>query len=225
MDDIEISKLALDISGKGNIGVKLENGGDSGSWLINRILVKGDGVNSGVEGIWFYREARNCNIVNNIVYSAVTHGIMISHYYGSATTLIANNTFVNCGIGIKQEEVGLDGSLTMKNNLCQGNTYDYVDDGGGFGSTANNISEDDTSPDAAYRNTTVTFADAANDGYRLSPNDTSAKDQGEDLSAIFTDDIEGQSRSSAAAGAAWDIGADEQLAIGVVIQGDVTIGP
>ena len=65
----------------------------------------------------------------------------------------------------------------------------------------------------------VGFVDSANDDYHLSVNDTLARNQGEDLSATFTDDVDGQSRSSTAAGASWDIGADEQIAVGITIGG------
>lgn len=44
--------------------------------------------------------------------------------------------------------------------------------------------------------------------FHLDSSDTAAKDQGYDLSAIFTTDIDGDTRSGT-----WDIGADEYVAL------------
>lgn len=84
-------------------------------------------------------------------------------------------------------------------------------DGGTFGTHAKNVSEDATSPDAAYQSkdvhTNSVFENYGSDDYRLdSGGDTTnlaILDDGDDLSGTFTDDIEGQTRST------WYIGASE----------------
>ncbi|MCD6085822.1 hypothetical protein J7J41_02410 [bacterium] len=116
-----------------------------------------------------------------------------------------NNTVYNCNIGI--DAGGGSSNDLLKNNLCNGNNTDYR---GTFSSNSvNNISEDDTSPNADYRNKAVSFIDKANDDFHLAPNDICAKDSGIDLSPdpdlSFTDDIDGDTRSGT-----WDIGADER---------------
>lgn len=52
-----------------------------------------------------------------------------------------------------------------------------------------------------------TFADADNDDFHLAAGDTTWRGGGTDLSAYFTDDIDGETRS------AWDIGCDEYVAL------------
>jgi hypothetical protein len=101
-------------------------------------------------------------------------------------------------------------NLHLKNNLVQGSGIaDYyllnVE------SSATNISQDGTSPDVGFADTTVTFAGAGD--YHLHANSTAAKDVGTDLSADLvrplSTDIDRQGRPS---GAGWDIGADEYVA-------------
>ncbi|GAG34644.1 unnamed protein product, partial [marine sediment metagenome] len=123
------------------------------------------------------------------------------------TLTVYNNTFVKNYCNIHNARVGETGTRIFKNNLCQDNSGggDYSDTGGGFGTTANNISEDATSPDASFRNKTVSFVDEDNDDFHLAGNDANARNAGEDLSATFTDDIDGQTRGYRG----WDIGADE----------------
>ena len=204
MDDIEISKLAIDNSGIGNSGIQLLDGAVNGNCLVNRLLIKSD--TNDEWALRSYREMVHLTVRNCIVYGS-TLGIRISHYYGNATTHYYNNTVIKCTTGIKQDETGLSGSLTVKNNLVQGCTNDFVDDGGGFGTHAYNISEDATSPDAAYRNKEVAFADEANDDFHLAASDTEAKNAGENLytEGGFSDDIDGDTRPASN----WDIGADE----------------
>ncbi len=55
-------------------------------------------------------------------------------------------------------------------------------------------------------NDTPTFVDADNDDFHLAAGDTTWRGGGTDLSASFTDDIDGDTRS------AWDIGCDEYVA-------------
>jgi hypothetical protein len=97
---------------------------------------------------------------------------------------------------------------------------DYRDDGGGFGTTAKNVSEGNSdpgwSPDAAYRgkdfHTNTIFNGYATNDYTLDAAGDSTNlavcDDGDDLSGTFTDDIIGQTRST------WYIGASEIVSAG-----------
>ena len=80
---------------------------------------------------------------------------------------------------------------------------------------AKNVSEDASSPDDAYDNlnchdATSCFTDWANDDYHLDSggSEITTLDDGDDLSGTFTDDIDGDTRST------WYIGADEIVAVG-----------
>jgi len=90
------------------------------------------------------------------------------------------------------------------------NTYTYITaiDSDGQLSVNDDIfadSEDYT----IYKNFfgSVTFENEESDDFHLGATDTLAKDNGVSLSGIFTDDIDGDTRSGA-----WDIGADEYVA-------------
>ena len=197
--DIEISKLALNMDGSGNDGVRLDDVG--GNALINRMLVKGGaGSSSGIEVLAL--SGLNAIVKNNIVYDvgdgSGDGGFRFFSAFNSSVITMYNNTIISCYEGIIQESSSGNDTLTFKNNLVQdsGNA-DFRDDGEGFGTTAKNISEDATSPDASYRSkdlhTNSVFVNYASDNYKIDKDGDSTNlaiiDDGEDLSAIFTDDI------------------------------------
>jgi len=224
-DNIEVSNLAFDISGSYNSGVQLRDGADTGVMTLNRLLLKGD-VSSNW-GIDHHGAARNINVRNCICYgftNANYHGLGVSGD-SSGDKYILNNTCIGNYNNIRELTAEVVGTLTVKNNLCQADAggEDYSDAGGGFGTHAYNISEDDTSPDEAYQSkdvhTNSVFKDYANDDYRLDSDgdvtNLAIVDDGEDLSGTFTDDIEGQTRST------WYIGASEIVTAG----GEISILP
>jgi hypothetical protein len=116
------------------------------------------------------------------------------------------------GIGIT-DSVG-DVSLYLKNNIVQGAVTNYSITSFTTLSTATNISEDATSPDASFRSKVVTFENEGADDFHLGSGDSEARGNGTDLSTDgdgqlnISDDIDGDARS------AWDIGADEFVAAG-----------
>ncbi len=151
--------------------------------------------NSGTKSLTIYN-----NILYNFKGSGTGHAIN-SDMIGAAY----NNTIYNCDYGIYTTK-----SIIAKNNIVQNSTTGYS---GTFdASSVNNISQDATSPNASFRNKTVTFVNAAGNDFHLGTSDTSAMDAGVSLSAdpvfAFNTDIDGQSRPY---GITWDIGADEYV--------------
>jgi len=211
LDDVEVSNLALDVGSPGNYGLFFEDGANNGLFTANRMLVKGNADNT--YNIIVGSAVTNTSIRNCISYGGMkAGGAGIRIYTTNTNHILYNNTCIGNTWGIWQAGTLLGaGSVVVKNNLCQGNTTDYVDAGAGFDTTSKNISEDSTSPDAAYQDvdlhTNSVFEDYDNDDYRLSAAGDNANlrivDEADDLSGTFTDDIAGSTRSR------WFIGASE----------------
>jgi len=150
-------------------------------------------------------------IYNNIIYGfngADAHAYFDD--YGPVLSHVYNNTVHGNTTGIYVGNFHANEQCNLKNNLCNGNTTDYNVNAEELISS-NNISEDATSPDTAYRNKAVTFVDETGKDFHLDGGDTNAKDAGADLSGEFTDDIDYDTRSGT-----WDIGADEDVGGGEV---------
>lgn len=160
--------------------------------------------NDNGQGIYLSDGTANTYIYNNLFYDILDSALYCSWNTGITSAYIYNNTFYGCTNGIVNGKSGSTAPL-LKNNLCNGNGTDYS--GTFSASSVNNISEDTTSPNEAYRSKAVTFENEAGDNFHLSSSDTNAKDAGVDLSGVFTTDIDGQTRSGT-----WDIGADEYVA-------------
>lgn len=115
---------------------------------------------------------------------------------------VFNNTLVGNRIGLRVEHP----DSQVINNLSSGNVSDYESWSGTWGLTANNLSGDATSPDAAFRNRAVAFVDRQHRNFSLAPWDSAAIGQGQDLSGAeyyaFATDATGTQRTSP-----WDIGA------------------
>ena len=107
----------------------------------------------------------------------------IGFFSGSSGAIVAYNCTVNGAyLGLRQYKTG---TITAKNSVLMNCTI-----------AVDGIIE------STYAVTSgISFA---SDGYHLDATDTGAIDQGTDLSAIFTDDIDGGTRSGT-----WDIGCDE----------------
>lgn len=189
-NNAEISKLAL--RGAGSYAIRIADGGDNVEGLFNRILIKGNGSNSGVYAPGNFKKFsfRNC-----ILYD-LNFGFLfrVSGTYG----YFYNNSIIKCNTGFSNTGTSTEGAIILKNNLAQGNvTAAFVTAGAGWGTTAKNISEDATSPDAAYRSkdlhTNSVFYDYASDNYKINKNgdvtNLAIVDDGEDITAIFTDDV------------------------------------
>ena len=209
LDDVEISKLAFDISGDNN-EIDIINGGDSGLLLINRCLIKCDQYTSqnGSNALGLSDSAYNAAVRNCIIYGASKTGVagieINALFYGVYNThVLYNNTIVKCYNGIRQASGVLNSAtVIVKNNLVQGSTNsDYVDDGGGFGTSAKNYDEDGSGPDSLtgnFHDGTSNFIDYNSDDYRIDSGGDAIDTlkAGEDLTGTFTDDIDGDTRTS-----------------------------
>ncbi|MCK5591336.1 MAG: hypothetical protein KAI72_05215, partial [Candidatus Pacebacteria bacterium] len=146
---------------------------------------------------------------NNIIYGFVNTGqTALAGFISIDSDLyLYNNTICGCYIGFQMS----NSAATLKNNIAYNNLTDYALVANV--SHSNNLSKDDTSPDAALRNQTVSFLDEANNNFHLTVDDIAAKDQAESLASdsyiAFSLDIEGHVRPF---GTEWDIGADEYVA-------------
>ena len=136
-------------------------------------------------------------------------GFFIEWTTNTTNVTLYNNTVVNSDdVGIELDDHA-SGTYRLVNNLVQDlSGFNYYFSGGiaSVDYSANNLSQDASSPDAAFRNKAVTFVGAAD--FHLSPADVNARNLGTSLSAdpvlAVVDDIDGQLRQ-----APWDIGADD----------------
>ena len=170
-------------------------------------LVRGSG-NNGQGGIYCGDSGSDIGIVNNLVYGLQKYGIDKGVYMGSGSVAIYNNTAHSCGVGIDVGG-GAGSNFRIFNNIANGNTTDYVLSASPHAS-GNNISEDASSPNAAFRNIAVDFIDEAGDDFQS--DDASVVGQGADLSAdalyAFDTDRLGTNRST------FDIGCYQQAESG-----------
>lgn len=186
----------------------------SASSALSYSVIKNVTAGTDTNGVFSHASVSgSLHIYNNIVYDFNTAN-SIGIYSQAAAGIknyIYNNTIQNCNTGLYTEY-----EFTIaQNNLSYNNTNNYA--GVYYTGSANNLSgpSQTDAPGTNPRNATVVkFADEVNNDFHLNSTDTGAKNFGADLSAdanlAFSDDIDGQARStSSGQSAAWDIGADE----------------
>lgn len=147
-------------------------------------------------------------IYNNIVFNFIGTGISLDNEGGDQYAYIYNNTVFNCTTGIY---TGRWAKHTIKNNIVTNCTTDFS---GYFLASYNNATDGDTAPTAEISSgdrveQTFSFVDttSGSEDLHLASNDAGAIGYGtSSVDSLFTDDIDGQTRTS------WDIGADEYVA-------------
>lgn len=159
------------------------------------------------------------DIFNNLFYqnsvdADLRYGIR-SYSWSVTSSKVYNNTFQNMNVGIIAQASG--NNVLAKNNLFRsvttpcsgtfsaGTDYNATDAASmGYTVTGGGNTHD-------RLNQTFTFVDEAADDFHLASSDAGAKDYGvsDPGSGLFSDDIDGQTRSGS-----WDIGADEYIAAG-----------
>ncbi len=171
---------------------------------LSHNLIHGNGTSSG-SGIYNYSCQGLLKIWNNILYDVANPGYTAGIQTGTGTAYIHNNTVVDliAGFGIRT-----GGQVVAKNNLIDAPNDDFY--GSFYPGSDFNASSDDSAPGFfSRRNQSFSFANRPGHDYHLAPDDTGARNHGEDLSAdphlAVLDDIDGLVRSGG-----WDIGADEE---------------
>ncbi len=198
-DYVRVEGLQIYTEDKGYI-----NYGD-GELHLSYCIIKSDG-GDGSYGVYYFGDHTSTfKMWNNIIYDFNgTSSYCVCRIEGYSYWY--NNTVYNCTVGFSGYTG--DGILVAKNNITQSCTTGY-DNSSYYDTHSHNISSDATSPDAAYQNKNVSFADEDGDDFHLAGNDAAARNAGVDLSAdanlAFSDDIDGEERGYRG----WDIGADE----------------
>ena len=199
-----IDKLQITHAGTTNtadVGIKVRNSNKYET--IKNNIIKG-----GYNGIYMnpYSDDRTIDIYNNLVYDAAESGINCADTTANNVS-IYNNTVCYCNHttqgasagGIRVQDTAITG---LQNNLCYDNyNADFADAADSQGDY--NFSKDTTANGSnSLTSQADPFEDYTNDDFHLSSG-SNPIGAGADLSAYFTTDLEGETRSS------WDIGADE----------------
>jgi hypothetical protein len=185
--------------------------------IIKNNIIKARESTAGAGGI-IYINVRSFNsenvIYNNIIYNATgtdAYGIYLTSSDAGTIGKIYNNTIYNCKSGLLFNSSS--GTYVVSNNLLMGcttciNGVSNIDEG------ENNATNDGTGDDnnleggivdkTSYSDYFVSTTSGSED-FHLKSTATDFIGAGVDLSATFTDDIDGDTRSS------WDIGADEYV--------------
>jgi hypothetical protein len=217
--NVELSQIAFDCRGASNynIGLYVTGLNNQATLLCNRCLFEGDAVSTC--GVTTYQNLANStfNLRNTVINgfskdhttwqngcAIATHGGFASH---AVTMKTQNVTIIKSTIGFHRESTS-HGTHTLKNILAQDNGTDFNVLGGGE-TTAQCISEDNTSPTVAKRNLDKhdKVENWTNGDMRLKENDDDIND-GVDLNAEFTDDMNHNS-GRRPVGGIWDIGASQ----------------
>ncbi|MCK5241449.1 S8 family serine peptidase [bacterium] len=214
---LEGMQLALtSVSGTGQVVVNINNPG-VGEFRLSGSIIKGIRTNKSDHcGLYLVNGGTGTlKLWNNLFYdfekqgSSTPTAILLDDADYNST--IYNQTLYNCEQGL----VLFSGQALLKNNITQACGDGYI---GTFDVAADyNISDiagDTTGLSPSYQSglsTVVSFINTGSEDFHLAGDDTTAKDQGTNLSNDliwpFDTDIDGQWRSSP-----WDIGMDEQNA-------------
>ncbi|MBB5321170.1 putative Ig domain-containing protein [Marinobacter oulmenensis] len=185
------------------LAVELAAQGDSGFVAVERLRIRGDitGEPQTAGGVLSRMNGVRALIRNNDIrgFRGVDNGFAARV---SGEVYLYNNSLIKNRTGLVAEAV----TGRIANTLAVDNGSDYQLQGDAWPQTANNLSSDASSPNAAFHDRAVEFVDVGAGNYALAPWDEGARAQGVDLSQgvpfSFTDDINLQTREQP-----WDIGA------------------
>jgi hypothetical protein len=220
-DHVKIEGIQVEIISSSTFtssnGIRVENNGPGSEVYISKNIIRANRTGTGNSaGIYVLDPDLTAYIWNNIVYDFIggggsSTGIHAYDASGTQKAYVYNNTVYNTAICFRQS----NSTYVAKNNIAQGCTNGFS---GSFDAASDynvsNLAADAPSP--SYRSglaTTVTFRDAANDDFTLSPRDVYARSTGvnlnspQDLYLTFTDDVASNSRLYSA----WDIGASKDV--------------
>jgi len=210
--NVRINGLQFKTTGSGKeYGVRFHIAatGEACKWYMsNNIFYKGAGFLTTAVSFAPY-DSGNSYTYNNI-FIDVAVGIF-SNDWSNSVHYIHNNTFhSNTTYGINRYATG---QIVSRNNLFKSNAIDTnnLTAANQDYNATNNASLGYTAQSHDRISQTFTFVDEVNDDFHLASNDAGARDYGvsDPGSGLFSDDIDGQTRSGT-----WDIGADEYVAAG-----------
>lgn len=142
---------------------------------------------------------------NNLTYDVATtpnHSNSVVLYVSGAGTTpnkeIYSNTFIG---GSRSINIVTETAAEYYNNIFDGGVVDFADIIGTENYNSTNRATGLTGANSR-ESQTFTYNDSGSGDYQITSDDTGAKGYGDDLSADFTDDIEGTTRT-----VPWDIGA------------------
>ena len=222
LKNVEISKLAFDITGSNNDGIWLATVHATATVLIHRNLLLGSNITD--RGISIVGIPSTLIIRNNIVTGNSTDTCIFINRTSDAggTYDVFNNTVVGCNDGINFAVLSTNVNQVINNLVQNSNNNDYTLSN--VDSNAKNISMDSTSPDGAVFQTldmlsgnSNVFVDSGASEFQL--NETANAEniyniaklkEGDDLEVAegFSVDCNGDTRAD------WYSGADEIVAAG-----------
>lgn len=172
--------------------------------LIESCIIKGNSAYARIQYGLYNDSYGTINAIRNtLIYDFVdttyARGASLSSAFNESIE-VSNLTIVNCGTGI---HAGQDYRPKVFNTIVQNCANGF---GGSLFNAASSNNVSDIAADAPGTNSfqaTVAFVDPTVGDFHLSPTDSIVMGAGVDLSAEFTTDIDGETRT------AWDIGADE----------------
>ena len=195
---VDIKRLQLLLSGAGNNRTSIFlNSGTGLNILVDACRLENTATGTGEIGVGGPGSGSDSYVVRNCIIDGYDgYGIYITTGSWSLVYSIQNNTVYGCGVGIVARHA------TLQNNISVGNTT--TDYGSSDGTIRDyNISSDATAPGSnSLINQVATdlMTDPANGDFTLKSG-SAAIGAGTDLSAYFTTDITGATRST------WDAGA------------------
>lgn len=240
---IEFDKLQVENTGTGTggyIAIDYTNAGGGLYGKVTNSVVRGADCNEGgggfCIGINLNPEANNsiCIVSNNFVYGPVSGNVALrcSGNAGTGETIVAYaNTIWGGNKGLSTHGGSSADAQYIKDNVIDATVTAYsLDESSAHTTTvtANNISDDTTSPDVAFRSKTCSFTNTSTgtEDFSLQSGDTNCKNTGTSLTTDpdaklnVTIDIVGTSRPQ---GVAVDIGAHELISAGALVSSLTTL--
>ena len=207
---------AHDVNDSGR-GVKTQVTAAGIQRFLNLIIQNTSGIvpTTGANKALFINDSFACTTrVRNCIFSGFGQGLRYGGFHSGKVVISANNTSHGCFNGIDSGGASA-ANTTAKNNIIQ----ETAPGGAAFVSvtntSSNNISDDATSPDVAFRNKTVRFVNAPGRNFALASDDKEAALKGVDLSADatwpFNDDASRLLIPIRPFDKLWDIGALERV--------------
>lgn len=122
--------------------------------------------NIGLGTGWGANSTLNTLTVDSCIFYGHDRQLLGTFPNGTCTFNVSNNTLAKSDSGANIRFDGVNGTVNLYNNICQGagTGVDYLLTFSTVNSSGN-ISEDATSPDAAFRNLVIAFENEAGDNY------------------------------------------------------------